>query len=150
MQVRIARRALVDVLLVEDSPADARLFHLAAEGKPIRVSLARDGEAAFERLGSPDLEGGPPMRLVVLDLGLPVASGLELLRRLKGSEALRAIPVVVLSCSACAKDVAEAYGLGAASYVVKPADLDGYLRTIGPLIEYWSSRVLLPGRAPLP
>jgi CheY-like chemotaxis protein len=130
------------ILLVEDNPGDAQLVRMAfAEALPsARVSVASDGEAALARLR----EEGPP-HLLLLDLNLPRLSGHEVLQSIKADDALRRLPVVVLSSSQAEADVVRSYELGASSHVAKPGDVDALFALVETLARYWFGAVTLPG-----
>lgn len=126
------------ILLVEDNPVDLdltlRAFARRRFTNPIQV--ARDGEEALAWL--PRWEGGEPLPLVILlDLKLPKAHGLEVLAQWKSNPVSCAIPVVVLSSSAEDGDISAAYRLGANSYIVKPVDFSKFLEVADQLELYW-------------
>lgn len=137
------RSAAIDLLLVEDSPTDARLTlralapHVPAE----RVHVARDGAETLDHLlggdGGAGRVGAALPKLVLLDLKLPKVSGLEVLQRLRADERTRAVPVVVFSSSDQERDVADAYRLGANGYVVKPMDVAAYTQALRAIGDYW-------------
>jgi CheY-like chemotaxis protein len=130
------------ILLVEDNAGDAQLMRIAfGEVLPeARLSVIADGETALNTLR----DGGPP-DLILLDLNLPRLSGHELLAALRAGddEALRRVPVVVLSSSQAAADVRRSYELGA-SHVAKPQDMDGLLAIAEAIARYWFGTVTLP------
>jgi CheY-like chemotaxis protein/DNA-binding XRE family transcriptional regulator len=111
----------VDMLLVEDNPADVQLALRAFEraGLLNRVTVARTGTEALACLSGAALEH--PW-LVLLDLELPRMGGLEVLRRMRGDERLREVPVVVLTGSRADADMAECRRLGVQAYITKPLD----------------------------
>ena len=82
--------------------------------------------------------GGNPI-LVLLDLKMPKVNGLEVLKTIKADEQLRIIPVVVLSSSREARDVAGCYNHGANAYVVKPVDFDEFMKAIKQLGMFWAA-----------
>ena len=86
----------------------------------------------------------PRPDLIFLDLKMPGKGGLETLEAIKQTEAVRAIPVVVITTSALASDIAAAYHLGAAGYLLKPADINTFIHDIGTLCAYWCRLVRLP------
>ena len=134
-------------VLVEDNPADARLFERRVrECDPdARVSVVRDGSSAIEFLDDV-IEGTVPRPdLLVLDLNLPVVKGWEILDYVKRSPLLRFLPVVILSSSKNQRDVDRAYRDGAAAYHHKGRDLDGFLRAVDAIHAYWLEIVELPG-----
>jgi two-component system response regulator len=129
--------AEMDVLFVEDNPNDVELTLRALKKHHFTnsVVVARDGAEALDIL-FPAVARGLP-RVILLDLKLPKITGLEVLRRLKADERTRSVPVVVLTSSREAPDVAESYRLGANSYIVKPVDFDAFTRAVADVGLYW-------------
>jgi two-component system, response regulator len=134
----------LDILLVEDDPVDLQLALRELEKfSKVRIEVARDGEEALDFLfcrgafagRSPD---NPP-QLVLLDLKLPKVDGLQVLRELKASPEMRAIPAVALTSSKEEKDLVESYRLGVNSYVQKPVDFDKFRDAIRDLGSYWTT-----------
>jgi CheY-like chemotaxis protein len=131
------------ILLVEDSPEDRELaIHALGKGQfRGRVEQAKDGVEAIDRLFClgewADRDPTDLPRAVLLDIKMPRVSGVEVLRKLKASERLANVPVVMLSSSAEPSDIAACYALGVNSYVVKPVDIDEYFRSIGDVGRYW-------------
>jgi two-component system, chemotaxis family, response regulator Rcp1 len=139
---------LVEILLVEDSPPDARLIEEILRGGPVpkNVRIAGDGDEALSFLRR---EGGfldaPRPSFVILDLNLPGRDGREVLREIKNDPKLRCIPVVVLTTSAAPTDVQHAYDLQANAYIVKPVGLDAFTKAIQAVESFWFSNAQLPG-----
>jgi two-component system response regulator len=131
------------ILLVEDCPEDRELALHALDKSQFRgrVEQAKDGVEAIDRLFClgqwADRDPADLPRAVLLDIKMPRVNGVEVLRRLKASERLAAVPVVMLSSSAEPSDIAICYALGVNSYVVKPVDIDEYFRSIGDVGRYW-------------
>jgi CheY-like chemotaxis protein len=134
------------ILLVEDSPTDAKLFERAVKRSGIErhVHWLRDGLEAIEYLTgaeqSSDL-GHPLPIVIVLDLKMPKVSGLELLGWLSLHTEFRSIPTLVLSGSDLEEDKVRAHNLGASSFTVKPIDfkdLDDFVKIIQ---DYWITSV---------
>jgi hypothetical protein len=126
------------ILLVEDNPVDLDLTRRALAGRKLAnpIEIARDGEEALGFI--PRWEAGEPLpALILLDLKLPKADGLEVLRRIKEHPAFRAIPVIVLTSSAGDADIKEAYNLGANSYIVKPVDFEKFVEVAAQIEVYW-------------
>ncbi|HEX9777096.1 MAG TPA: response regulator [Geopsychrobacteraceae bacterium] len=126
------------VLLIEDNPVDIDLTLRAFAKRNLTnpVLIARDGEEALTWL--PRWEAGVQVPLVILlDLKLPRVAGLEVLRQLKQNPTSRKIPVVILTSSAEDRDIAEAYRLGASSYIVKPVDFAKFLEVTARIELYW-------------
>jgi len=133
----------MEILLVEDDPQDAQLTlrSLQSDNLKNRIVVARDGEEALDFLfcrgafsgRSPD----HPPKLVLLDLKLPKVDGLQVLREIKASPALHAVPVVVLTSSSEQRDIVDSYQLGVNSYIQKPVDIAQFRQTIKTLGLYW-------------
>jgi CheY-like chemotaxis protein len=139
--------SLFRVLLVEDEPADAHLIRLAFEENKVIVNLrhVHDGVEAFSflrREASYADEAQPD--LILLDLNMPRMSGRQFLEKVKQDEALRHIPVVVLTTSDSESDILASYNLGAAGYIVKPVDIDDFIRQVQTLEDYWVALVRKP------
>jgi two-component system, chemotaxis family, response regulator Rcp1 len=137
----------MQILLVEDSPADVRLTREALKDAKVLNDLhvASDGvEAlAFLRKEGPHA-GAPTPDLVILDLNLPRMDGKEVLVALKGDPSLRHIPVAVLTTSAEEADVYETYDLGANCYITKPVNLDQFIQVVQAVDDFWLGIVRLP------
>jgi chemotaxis family two-component system response regulator Rcp1 len=139
--------APIEVLLVEDSPGDVRLTREALKDAKVHISLhvAADGIEAMaflERTGS--YVDAPRPDLILLDLNLPRKDGREVLKEIKGSPVLRSIPVVILTTSSSEADVLQSYELHANCYISKPVDLDGFLKVVQSIDNFWLSVVKLP------
>lgn len=134
------------MLLVEDSVADAKLVMLALEesGSGTQLTRVDDGAEALRLLADVAAGREPRPDVVVTDLNLPRASGIDVLRRVRTDPALRTIPVVVFSTSRADIDVATAYECGASSYVVKPLDLARFAEVVRSIDAYWTGTVRLP------
>jgi chemotaxis family two-component system response regulator Rcp1 len=134
------------ILLVEDSVADHKLVQmaLAESGGDTELLYADDGAAALDVLDEVVAGRHPRPDVVLLDLNMPKASGVDVLRRVKGDPELRTIPVVVFSTSRADVDVAVAYAAGANAYVVKPLDLQRFMTVVRSIEEHWTSVVRLP------
>lgn len=138
---------LIEILLVEDNPADVRLTMEALKESKIRnqLNVAENGVEALQYLrqegkfagkGTPDI--------ILLDLNLPKKDGREVLQEIKGDEQLRRIPVVILTTSQAEQDIMRAYDLHANCYIQKPVDLDQFLRVIRSIEDFWLTIVKLP------
>ena len=127
------------VLLVEDNPDHAvfALKALRADAPAAKVVWAKDGEEALAFLGHGPQAAGVAPQLILLDIHLPKVDGREVLRRVKGDERLRAIPVIMLTTSDRPEDLEESYSAGANSYVAKPVSGGDFVNHVKSLKEYW-------------
>ncbi|MFP5391368.1 MAG: response regulator [Gammaproteobacteria bacterium] len=134
---------LKPILLVEDNPNDLELTLIALEKSQLanEVIIARDGAEALDYLHRrgqfSDRPVGNPA-VVLLDLKLPKVDGLEVLRDIRGSAALRSMPVVMLTSSKEEQDLLRSYELGVNAYVVKPVDFAEFVRAIADLGIFWA------------
>ena len=128
------------ILLVEDNPKDEALTIRALQKHNLQavVIVMRDGVEALDYLlPSGDQAAQPLPQLVLLDLKLPKLDGLEVLRRLRGHERTRLLPVVILTSSVEERDVVEGYRLGTNGYVRKPVDFAEFTEVVRHLGLYW-------------
>ena len=137
----------VEILLVEDSPADVELAIRALKKHNLanQVRIARDGAEALDFLFG--AAAGQAPKMVLLDLKLPKVDGLEVLRRIKTDPTTRRIPVVVMTSSREERDIVESYELGVNSYIVKPVDFEQFVRAVADLGLYWLVLNQLPSAA---
>ena len=129
------------VLLVEDDDDHVFLVRRALAALPglqVTVEVAADGEQAVERLARARYAPGGPPQLVLLDLKMPRMDGLEVLRRIRGDEAVQDLPVVVLTSSERQEDREEALRLGATWFVCKPIDGRRFRSEIQQLADRWA------------
>ncbi len=137
----------IEILLVEDSPADVWLTKQALEegSVPKHISVVANGEEAIAFLRRRGAYAAVPRPdLVLLDLNLPRVDGLDVLREVKADPALRLITVIILTTSEAPVDVNAAYDLNANCYVVKPADYDQFNIMIRGIEEFWMGLASLP------
>jgi CheY-like chemotaxis protein len=133
----------VEILLVEDNPADVELtLHALRQNKLAnKIHVARDGEEALDFLLKrgrfQDRKGQAPPRIVLLDLKVPKIDGLGVLRAVKSDPRTRAIPIVILTASKEERDMVQGYSLGVNSYIQKPMDFDSFRDTVRQLGLYW-------------
>lgn len=133
---------LKPILLVEDDARDLELTLIALERSQLAndVVAVRDGEAALDYLlrrgaHADRAEGNPAV--ILLDLKLPKINGLEVLEAVRKSDALRAVPVVMLTSSHEESDLVRSYSLGVNAYVVKPVDFKQFVAAISELGMFW-------------
>jgi CheY-like chemotaxis protein len=131
------------VLLVEDDPNDALLIQRAMKKANLvnRIIHVDDGERAVNYLSGvapyEDRTENPLPVFMLLDLKLPRLSGHEVLSWVRAQPNLRRLPIVILTSSNERSDVAQAYDLGANSYLVKPVTFDGLFDMVKILHPYW-------------
>ncbi|MBI4835609.1 MAG: response regulator [Planctomycetes bacterium] len=137
----------IEVLLVEDSPADVRLTKEALKEEKLHVNLhvVSDGveameflrrEGRFTKAVRPDL--------ILLDLNLPKKDGREVLKEIKCDDSLKSIPVVILTVSKAEEDIAKSYKLHANCYITKPLDLNQFSTVVKSIKDFWLTIVKLP------
>jgi two-component system response regulator len=139
------------ILLVEGNPDDEALTLRAFRRDRISdpVVVARDGVEALDwlfREGAHAHRDSREPRLVILSLDLPKISGLEVLRRIRASDATRLLPVVVLTSSREESGLITAYELHANSCVRKPVDFERFIETVRDIGRYWLIRNESPAR----
>lgn len=131
------------ILLAEDNEHDVELtlnalseYRLANE-----VVVTRDGaetlDYLYRRAAFRMREEGNPV-VVLLDLKMPKVDGLEVLRQIKQDDALRQIPVVMLTSSREENDLVESYRLGVNAYVVKPVEFSRFVQAVRELGVFWA------------
>ncbi len=137
----------IKILLIEDSEGDVRLVQEALkEGKlHNRLFVVRDGvegmnfllkTGKYQDVSRPDL--------ILLDLNMPKMDGRELLAEIKQHEDLKRIPVVILTTSSSEADILKTYNLHANCYIIKPLNLDEFIRVVRSIESFWLSIVKLP------
>jgi CheY-like chemotaxis protein len=141
------------ILLVEDSPADAKIIERALREDRLahRLTVVRDGKRALDYLSrshAGDDPAAPEPDLVLRDLNLPGLDGAEVLAAIKGDPLLRPIPVVVLTTSRRDEDVARTYQAGANTFIQKPTEYPRYLELVAVLRKYWFDTALRSPRGP--
>ena len=136
---------LSPILIVEDRATDLDLTKRALAKRRLLnpIQEARDGEQALNYIKR--WEAGEELPVfILLDLGLPKVSGLEVLRQLKTNPTSSSIPVIVLTTSAEDGDIKEAYRLGCNSYIVKPVEFNKFMEVASQIEVYWSLLNALP------
>jgi two-component system response regulator len=138
---------LLQVLLVEDDPADVALMENAFADHVVRSRLhhVADGEQALTFLRR---QGGhrdaPRPDLILLDLNMPRVDGRQVLTEVKADDDLKAIPVIVFTTSATDSDIVSSYSAHANAYVTKPIDLDDFERVLAEIRNFFGGTVTLP------
>ncbi|HEY1189415.1 MAG TPA: response regulator [Gemmata sp.] len=142
------------VLLVEDSDADSEATVRALGKCPVPPLVHRcvDGDEALAflralgRTRDPDRWAAPAV--VLLDLNLPGTDGREVLEQIKADDALKHIPVVIMTTSSADADVRFCYRHGASGYMLKPVDLAKFATSVQQFVAYWFEAVELAPSPP--
>ncbi|HLB17518.1 MAG TPA: response regulator [Gaiellaceae bacterium] len=102
------------MLIADDDEDILTLVALRFRRSGLEVILARDGEEALEliKTRAPDA--------AVLDIAMPKLTGLEVVRRIRESDATKTLPIVLLTARAAEKDVELGLDAGADEYITKP------------------------------
>jgi len=130
-----------DILLIEDNPGDRELFIKALQRSRItnKIEIAEDGKQAIELLYKPDKPLLP--RLIILDLGLPQISGLEVLRNIRNHPETKNIPVVVFTGTNKETDKMTTLAEGVNSFIIKPTDFYEFTECVKEISLRWLQNI---------
>ena len=137
----------IEILLVEDNPADVRLTIEALKEEKVysNLQVVNDGEEALNFLHKHGkYSNAVRPDLILLDLNLPKIDGREVLKEIKSDEKLKSIPVVVLTASKAEEDIVKSYNLHANCYITKPVDLKQFIKVARSIQDFWITIVKLP------
>jgi two-component system response regulator len=137
----------IEILLVEDSPADVLITREAFMDAKLLNTLhvVEDGIQALEFLRRQGAYAAVPRPdLILLDLNLPRKNGREVLAEIKADTELKSIPVIILTTSSADEDILNAYDLHANCYVIKPVGFENFLKAVQSIQDFWFSVVALP------
>jgi CheY-like chemotaxis protein len=131
------------ILLAEDSPLDVEMTIAALEAHNLanEVVVVNDGAEALDYLYCREKFRSRPAgnpAVVLLDLKMPKVDGLEVLRQIKQDDALRTIPIVMLTSSREEQDLVTSYRLGVNAYVVKPVAFEAFIKAVKELGVFWA------------
>ncbi|HVK56711.1 MAG TPA: response regulator [Burkholderiales bacterium] len=129
-----------EILLVEDSPADARLTREALKDAKVwhNLYMVGDGVEAMDFLHRRGrFSDAPRPDLILLDLNLPRKDGREVLAEVKTNDAFKRIPVVVLTTSQADEDIEKVYNLNANCFISKPVDFEQFTKIVRSIEEFW-------------
>lgn len=137
----------IEILLVEDNPADVRLTTEGLREAKVanRLHSVLDGSLALDflyRRGSYSNAVRPD--LILLDLNLPGTDGRTVLQTIKGDPKLKTIPVVIMTSSEAETDIIQSYESYANCFVPKPIDFEGFMRVVHAIQGFWFTVVRLP------
>lgn len=135
-----------EILLIEDNPADTRLIiELLDNCKIDNIKSVNNGITAMDYLyNRNEYKSCKKPSLILLDLGLPTKSGLEVLKEIKTDNKLKCIPVIILTGSTDNMDINKLYKQYATACIVKPIDLDEFKNYMHTFIDFWCNIVTLP------
>ena len=139
---------LVEILLIEDNPGDARLTREALKDGNIKNNLhiVYDGVEATDFLFKRnEYQNAPRPDLIILDLNLPKKNGQEVLAEIKADDNLKSIPVIILTISKADEDIIKSYQLHANCFLIKPIDLNEFFEVVRSIEDFWLTLVKLPG-----
>ena len=138
------------ILLIEDDIDHAELIIRTTKEHPIpnQVRHFSEGQSAldylFRRNHFSDPVSSPRPQIILLDMHLPGADGIDILRTIKTSDELKMIPVVMLTTSASVRDITRAYCNHANSYLVKPLGCKEFKELMDTLCFYWLGNNMRP------
>ena len=136
-------KKLKPILLAEDSDMDAELAIEALNASQLanQVDRVKDGVEVLEYLRKEgrfkERTTGNPL-VILMDIKMPRMTGLEALAEIKKDDALKFIPVVILTSSDQEKDLYTGYELGTNAYVVKPVNHSSFIDTISKMGLFWA------------
>jgi CheY-like chemotaxis protein len=134
---------IAQILLVEDNPMDVILTLDAFKEARLKnkISVAKNGQEALDYLFGQEKYADrtifPMPNLILLDLKMPGIDGFEVLRRIKSTDMLKRIPVIILTSSKEEGDRTLSYDIGANSYLMKPISFDGFVDVVKKIDDYW-------------
>ena len=137
----------IEILLIEDNPADIRLTKEIFKEAKINnnLNVVENGLEALEYLRkSNSYKSATKPDIIVLDLNMPKMDGREFLAKVKFDENFKRIPVIVLTTSESEEDILRTYDLLANCYITKPVDLDEFIKVVKFIEEFWLNIVKLP------
>ncbi len=139
----------MNVLLAEDNPAEAYLteqaFKELESASSRQLHLVKDGEEALKFLRREgDFADAPRPDLVLLDINMPRKNGFDVLKSIRADEALRTLPVLMLTTSSSDNDIETAYREHANCYLTKPTDIDQFFDLVKNIDTFWLRQAKLP------
>lgn len=135
------------LLLVEDNEGDILLTTEALETSKVLndLSIVKNGKLALDFVYKKnDYEDAKSPDLILMDINLPLKSGIEVLEILKSDENTKHIPIIMLTTSSSESDIMKSYNHHANAYIVKPVDVSEFLQAILSLEDFWLNIVHLP------
>jgi len=126
----------IDIWLIDDDDGHALLVEESFHDAGLRngFARARDGNEGWQWLSEAEGGGRNSPGLILLDISMPGLDGFEVLERIKSSQRLKHIPVIMLTSTDHPREVKRCYDLGANAYIIKPVDFEQLhekIRTLG-------------------
>ncbi len=140
----------IEILLVEDNPADVRLTVEGLKEAKVanKLHAIMDGRKALDFLfHRGEYVDAPRPDVVLLDLNLPGVDGRTILKQIKEDPILRVIPVFVITSSEAEADIIKSYEFHANCFISKPIDFEGFLKVVHSIEDFWFEVVKLPPKA---
>ncbi len=140
----------VNILLVEDNEGDIILLTEALEEEKImnKLSIVKNGWDAIQFLEKKgEFKYAATPDLILLDVNLPKLNGHEVLTKIKTSDELKHIPVIILTTSSSEKDIYKAYQNHANCFITKPVEVKNFIKVVTSIENFWISVVQLPGKS---
>ena len=139
---------LVEILLIEDNPGNARFMQEALKDGKVKniLHIIDDGVEATDFLFKRNkYSNAPRPDLIILDLNLPKKNGQEVLAEIKANPDLKSIPVIILTISKADEDIIRSYNLHANCFLNKPINLNKFFEVVKSIEDFWLTIVKLPG-----
>ncbi|NPE27320.1 response regulator [Methanococcoides sp. SA1] len=129
----------LEILIAEDDDGHAELITMGLQDSGVCNKITRfsDGKEAWEFLKNCG-EGSDRSYLLLLDINMPNMDGVEVLSRMKQSNCLKKIPVIMLTTTDDPREVERCYELGCSVYITKPVDFTDFsekLRRLGLFVQ---------------
>ena len=140
----------IDILLVEDNPADIELTRIAfKDARAANVlHVVEDGQEALDFVFKrPPYEKSKTPDIILLDINLPQLNGIQVLESLKSDARYRMIPIIMLTSSSAERDVLSSYSHHANSYITKPVNFDKFIEVARQIEQFWFTVVKLPSNS---
>lgn len=139
----------IHILMVEDNEGDIILTKEALQDTKIlnTITAVRNGKDALDyvfRRG--EFANSQLPDLILLDINLPLKNGHEVLKAIKENEGTKKIPVIMFTTSSSKRDVDQSYKENANCYIVKPVEINDFLKSVAGIENFWLNIVKLPDR----
>ena len=129
--------SIKSILLIEDDIVDVMSVKRALKDINVTNPLyhVENGVEALEFLADKEK---PRPTIILLDLNMPKMGGIEFLSIMKKDEAIKRIPVIILTTSKAEYDKVQTFNLGVAGYMIKPVDYQQFMEVIRAMCMYWT------------